>query len=451
MFLWQYLTPLLLTTVLICTAQECHEFTDLSLSHAIIGTSLRVRLLLYTREISTCAALLSHTNLTAHPQFKMSRPTTFIIHGYRPTGSPPVWVNEIRELLLDRKDMNVVVVDWNRGATNVNYLKAVENTHKAAGNLTAFIKRMQDHGASLNDIHMIGVSLGAHISGFIGANLNGQVGRITALDPAGPMFTSLPPEGRLDPTDAQFVDVLHTDIDALGFRETLGHIDFYANGGTDQPGCPRTIFSGQSYFKCDHQRSALLFMDTVNRTCDSRGFPCSSYSKFLDGDCMDCGQFGDAGCPVFGYDVTQWKDVLLKLNQTKTYFTTNAQSPFCMTQYRVEVMIWNKEVRWGYLTIKLHGNGTEAVAVIDHKASEFRRYTDTRLLAQFNKDIQPVKKVSLKFSIGNALKPKHKLRILRIRLTHVVRKERPLCRYDVLLEENKEITFNPIPCGESNF
>lgn len=30
-----------------------------------------------------------------------------------------------------------------------------------------------------------------------------------------------------------------------------------------------------------------------------------------------------------GYDVTRWKDVLLKLNQTKVYFTTNAAAPFC--------------------------------------------------------------------------------------------------------------------------
>lgn len=33
------------------------------------------------------------------------------------------------------------------------------------------------------------------------------------LDAAGPMFTGKPADERLDHTDAQFVDVLHTDID----------------------------------------------------------------------------------------------------------------------------------------------------------------------------------------------------------------------------------------------
>ncbi|XP_044077556.1 lipase member H isoform X1 [Siniperca chuatsi] len=451
MFLWQCLTLLLLITVQICKAQRCDEFTDLNFSHAIIGTILKIRLLLYTRDNGTCGTLMSHTNLSAHPQFNLSRPTTFIIHGYRPTGSPPMWLQSATELLLAKTDINVIVVDWNRGAANVNYFKAVENTRKAANNLTAFIEKMQKHGASLSSIHMIGVSLGAHISGFVGANLNGSIGRITALDPAGPQFIDKPPEDRLDSSDAQFVDVLHTDIDALGFREPLGHIDFYANGGTDQPGCPKTIFSGGSYFKCDHQRSVLLFLDSLNQMCASRAYPCSSYKDFLDGNCLSCDQFGAAGCPVFGYDITEWRDVLLRLGQTKTFYTTNAKSPFCMTDYKVDVMIWNEDERWGYITIKLHGNGEEAVATIDHKAAKFKKYTETKLLAQFDKDIQSVKKVSLKFSTGNVFKPKYKLRVLRIRLTNLERKERPLCRYDILLQENEEITFRPIPCKESNF
>ena len=36
---------------------------------------------------------------------------------------------------------------------------------------------------------------------------------------------------------------------ALGYREPLGNIDFYPNGGVDQPGCPKTIFGGKcKYF-----------------------------------------------------------------------------------------------------------------------------------------------------------------------------------------------------------
>ncbi|XP_071316991.1 lipase member H-like [Trachinotus anak] len=450
MFLWQYLTPLLLIAVQICKAQKCDEFTDLNLGHSFIGTNIRIRLLLYTRENGTCGTLMSHTDLSAYPQFNLSRPTTFVIHGYRPTGSPPVWLGSITELLLAREDLNIIVVDWNYGAANVNYFKAVENTKRAAANLTAFIETMQGHGASLSSIHLIGVSLGAHISGFVGANLNGLIGRITGLDPAGPQFTGTPAEDRLDSTDAKFVDVLHTDIDALGFREPLGHIDFYANGGTDQPGCPKTIFSGGAYFKCDHQRSVLLYLESLNRTCASRAFPCSTYNDFLDGNCLNCDQFGAAGCPVFGYDVTRWKDILQKRGQTKTFFTTNANSPFCMSSYRVDVMIWNKDVRWGYITVKLHYNGTEAVATIDHKSSKFQKFKETRLFAQFDKDIPSVDKVSLKFSTGNVFKPKYKLRVLRFRLTHLERKER-LCRYDILLEEKSEVTFRPIPCEESNF
>ncbi|XP_059207694.1 lipase member H [Centropristis striata] len=450
MFLWHYLTLLLPITVQICKAQRCEEFTDLDLAHAIIGTSLKIRLLLHTRENVTCASLLSHTNMSANPQFNVSKPTTFVIHGYRPTGSPPVWVLRFPSLLLAKGDVNVIVVDWNHGAANVNYFKAVENTHKAADNLTAFIKMMQEHGASLSSIYMIGVSLGAHVSGFVGANLNSSIGRITALDPAGPQFRDTPPEDRLDPTDAQFVDVLHTDVDALGFRQALGHIDFYANGGADQPGCPKTILSGTSYFKCDHQRSVLLYLDSMEG-CTSRALPCSSYKEFLDGNCLNCDRFGAAGCPVFGYGVTKWKDVLLSLGQTSTYFTTNSVAPFCMTNYGVEVMIWNEEVRWGYMTLKLYSKGKVAVATINHKASEFKKFTVTKLLARFDKDLQSVEKMSLKFSTGNPLKPQYKLRVLRIRLTHLERDERPLCRYDVLLKEKEEVTFRPIPCEESNF
>ena len=51
---------------------------------------------------------------------------------------------------------------------------------------------------------------------------------------------------RLDPSDALFVDVIHSNAKPLvdmgaGLYEPCGHVDFYPNGGQEQPGCPNPI------------------------------------------------------------------------------------------------------------------------------------------------------------------------------------------------------------------
>jgi hypothetical protein len=62
------------------------------------------------------------------------------------------------------------------------------------------------------------------------------------LDPAGPLFTLNDTDARLDTTDGEFVDIIHTNggtllHDQQGFLPPIGHIDFYPNGGQFQPGC----------------------------------------------------------------------------------------------------------------------------------------------------------------------------------------------------------------------
>lgn len=66
--------------------------------------------------------------------------------------------------------------------------------------------------------------------------------RISALDPANQFFEGTDPRARVDPGDADFVDVMHTDIGVVaalsfGIIAPCGDIDFYVNGGENQPGC----------------------------------------------------------------------------------------------------------------------------------------------------------------------------------------------------------------------
>ncbi|KAA0704582.1 Lipase member H [Triplophysa tibetana] len=448
MLLWCFLG--LVSIFMLCEGQdsECDNFIDLDFHDWFMGTNLYVRLLLYTRANLDCGHKLSHHNFTLEPLFDLTRPTTFVIHGYRPTGASPVWINHIVQLLAAQEDMNILVVDWNRGAANLNYFTPVTNTRRTAANITGFIESMEKEGTSLDSIHLIGVSLGAHVAGFIGAMLGGRVGRITGLDPAGPMFAGVPPEERLDPTDAQFVDVLHTDMNFFGLRGTHGHVDFYANGGLDQPGCPKTIFSGKSYIVCDHQRSVFLYLCALNHTCNLMAYPCSSYTDFLNGQCLQCETFKPASCPVLGYNMSLWRDTLLRLGQTRVFFSTRAEAPFSKTSYRVDLVTWNQFLRWGVVILRLHNGKNVIESRIDHKLLRFEQYTSTRLLAQFDMDLHPVQKISLRIVTGNVIGPRYKIRLLQIRITPLEKPDRPLmCRYDIILEENVEVSFRPLPCN----
>lgn len=41
----------------------------------------------------------------------------------------------------------------------------------------------------------------------------------------------------LDPTDGEFVDVIHTNAKHIGVINPAGHVDFYPNGGKRQKDC----------------------------------------------------------------------------------------------------------------------------------------------------------------------------------------------------------------------
>ena len=63
------------------------------------------------------------------------------------------------------------------------------------------------------------------------------------MDPAGPMHINVDASFRLDKSDADQVDVIHTDTAGFGTerKETVGHVDFFPNGGDKQPGCSQLL------------------------------------------------------------------------------------------------------------------------------------------------------------------------------------------------------------------
>lgn len=73
----------------------------------------------------------------------------------------------------------MVVTDWREGAREINYLQSVANARVVGAQVAQLITLLgTSHGISLDDVHIIGHSLGAHIAGYAGERLS-RAGRIT--------------------------------------------------------------------------------------------------------------------------------------------------------------------------------------------------------------------------------------------------------------------------------
>ena len=131
--------------------------------------------------------------------------------------------------------------------------------------------------------HIIGFSLGAHTAGNAGmyfareakirsTNKNKictKLHQISGLDPAGPLFERASPSIRLDPSDACYVDVIHTNAGSLptpglGIRRPCGNVDFYPNGGSRQPECRHLIIG--AFNQCELGKKHSLQLQIILKT-----------------------------------------------------------------------------------------------------------------------------------------------------------------------------------------
>ncbi|XP_017470989.1 PREDICTED: inactive pancreatic lipase-related protein 1-like [Rhagoletis zephyria] len=228
-------------------------------------------------------------------RFKPDINTKILVHGWK-SSSRSNSIQAIRNAYTERGNVNVFAINWSDQADNIYYLEPARYTVQVGRAVAQLIDLLvEEKDADPKSIHLIGHSLGAHIMGYAGSYTKYRLGRITGLDPARPAFEgSTGPENHLDVTDAEFVDVIHTCAGILGYKQPIGVVDFYPNGGgAFQPGCnqPAQIFTG-----CSHGRSCEYFAESIN---SKTGFLATACNSVVDAKAMNCtGQRILMGDPV---------------------------------------------------------------------------------------------------------------------------------------------------------
>ncbi|XP_069157357.1 pancreatic lipase-related protein 2 isoform X2 [Procambarus clarkii] len=276
-----------------------------------------------------------------------TKPTKVIIHGYKESAQTP-WVTELTAGLLLYGDYNVIVVDWENGA-QTSYLQAVANARLVGLEVARLLNTL---AGTINlpprSVHLLGYTLGAHVAGYSGERVEG-VGRITGLAPSALYFQELPPVVRLDETDAIFVDVIHTAGDGPGTSERCGTVDFYPNGGGDQPGCEdgtkdgtkdgtqdgtqdggaTKSLRGQS---CSVMRAVDLFLASLLCHDCFLSHECTDQYLYNNGMCHWCGD-PNTRCAYLGLRAEEF--LAQRRVRVPLHLTTSATHPFNVYPYRV--------------------------------------------------------------------------------------------------------------------
>ncbi|XP_067393346.1 pancreatic lipase-related protein 2-like, partial [Emydura macquarii macquarii] len=366
--------------------------------------SINTTFLLYTRDNLKRFQEISAINPSTikASNFRTHRKTRFIIHGYT-IGEDYPRIIDICRVMLKAEDVNCIIVDW-RDGSNALYTEAINNIRVVGAELIYFVDFLEkEYGYSPANVHFIGHSLGAHAAGEAGRRKPG-IGRITGLDPAGPLFHNTPVMIRLDPSDAEFVDVIHSNAGRLlfdfgnGILQTCGHLDFYPNGGKAMPGCGElrslpSSFDVNDIMKvfrsvgCSHKRSLRYYSESIIMPSGFIGYQCETYNAFKLGSCFPCPK---EGCPVMGHYADKFLGRTEEENQT-FFLNTGPLPPFARWRKKIFVKISGTQMMWGNIEIALIGtNGLKRKYTIANRevympGTTYTTYIDAEIRGNISK------------------------------------------------------------------
>lgn len=89
----------------------------------------------------------------------------------------------IKNGFLRKYDANVFIMDWSRISGNIFYPAPMKATSDVGDYYGEFLKRLIADGLDPSQIHLVGHSLGAHVSGFAARRIKHKrkIARITGI------------------------------------------------------------------------------------------------------------------------------------------------------------------------------------------------------------------------------------------------------------------------------
>ncbi|XP_063629481.1 pancreatic lipase-related protein 2-like [Cydia splendana] len=255
----------------------------------------------------------SAKHIASDPRIDFNRKTLLLAIGYLDSTNFPIsslFANEY-----EARGYNVILLDNQRFAT-VHYYLASRLMRPVGKHVSEILIQLTNAGLNPSTLELLGFSLGGQTVSYIARNYQLATGRniskITALEPSGPCFRDLRPDDRLDASNADFVEVIHTNIDGYGMASRMGHVDFYINGGEYQPS-EITMFPCAT--TCSHFRVLGLWLSALKHPGKFIGLKCDSIQQARDSDCY--------GRPletnVLGLNVDKRKHGIFYVSTSKGY------------------------------------------------------------------------------------------------------------------------------------